>query len=79
MELLNLTWKKDDSAFSPNLIEDKVKACLKDCKEKMVTIGKTTNVSGSTLSTIVNEKRKMSAKVLYALIDYFGFEVATIK
>lgn len=79
MELLHLAWKKDDSAFSPNLIEDKVKTCLKDCEEKMVTIAKTTNVSGSTLSTIVNDKRKMSAKVLYALIDYFGFEVVTIK
>lgn len=45
----------------------------------MVTISKTINVSGSTLSTIVNGKRKMSSKVLYALIDYFGIEVVTIK
>lgn len=79
MELLNLAFSKDGSAFSPNLIEEKIKKCLKECEEKMVTVASTTKVSGSTLSTIVNEKRKMSAKVLYALIDYFGFEVVTIK
>lgn len=79
MKYLNLAFSKDGSAFSPNFIEDKVKMCLKGSEEKMVTIAKSVNVSGSTLSTIKNGKRKMSAKVLYALIDYFGFEVVTLK
>lgn len=79
MKLLNMAFSKDGSAFSPNLIEDKVKVCLKGSEVKMVIIAQETKVSGSTLSTIVNGKRKMSSKVLYALIDYFGFEVVTIK
>ena len=79
MKHLNLAFSKEGSAFSPNLIEDKVKTSLKESEVKMATIAKSINVSGSTLSTIVNGKRKMSAKVLYALIDYFGFEVVTIK
>ena len=79
MKYLNLAFSKDGSAFSPNFIEDKVKMCLKGSEEKMVTIAKSVNVSGSTLSAIKNGKRKMSAKVLYALIDYFGFEVVTLK
>lgn len=79
MKHLNMAFSKDGSAFSPNLIEDKVKVCLKGSEVKMVTIAQETKVSGSTLSTIVNGKRKMSSKVLYALIDYFGFEVVTIK
>lgn len=79
MKHLNLAFSKEGSAFSPNLIEDKVKISLKESEVKMATIAKSINVSGSTLSTIVNGKRKMSTKVLYALIDYFGFEVVTIK
>ena len=79
MKHLNLAFSKGGSVFSPNLIEDKVKISLKGSEVKMVTIAKSINVSGSTLSTIVNGKRKMSSKVLYALIDYFGIEVVTIK
>ena len=79
MEYLNLAFSKDGSAFSPNLIEYKIKTCLKESEEKMVAIAQKTNMSGSTLSTILNGKRKMSVKVLYALIDYFGFKVVTIK
>lgn len=79
MKHLNLAFSKEGSVFSPNLIEDKIKISLKGSEVKMVTIAKSINVSGSTLSTIVNGKRKMSSKVLYALIDYFGIEVVTIK
>lgn len=79
MELLNLSFSKDGSVCSPDLIENKIKTCLKECENKMVTVANATKISGSTLSTIVNGKRKMSVKVLYALIDYFGFEVVTIK
>jgi plasmid maintenance system antidote protein VapI len=79
MKHLNMAFSKEGSVFSPNLIEDKVKISLKGSEVKMVTIAKSINVSGSTLSTIVNGKRKMSSKVLYALIDYFGIEVVTIK
>ena len=79
MKHLNLAFSKGGSVFSPNLIEDKVKISLKGSEVKMVTIAKSIKVSGSTLSTIVNGKRKMSSKVLYALIDYFGIEVVTIK
>lgn len=79
MDFLSLAYNKDGSMLPPNLIEDKVMDCLKACNEKMVTVAKGTNISGSTLSSIISGKRKMSAKVLNALIDYFGFEVRTIK
>lgn len=79
MEYLNLAYSKDGSAFSPNLIEEKVLTYLKSGEEKMVTIAKAVNVSGSTLSTIINGKRKMSTKVLNVLIEHFGIEVITLK
>lgn len=56
MKHLNLAFSKEGSSFSPNLIEDKVKTSLKESEVKKATIAKSINVSGSTLSTIVNGK-----------------------
>lgn len=79
MEFLNLAFSKDGSVFPPSSLEERVLEYLKGSEEKMAAIAKVTNVSASTLSNILNEKRKMSTKVLNALVDYFEIQVATIK
>lgn len=79
MALLTLYYKKEgENPISPTDIEEKLVSLAKGCDKKITEIAQEANISASTLSCIVNGKRKMSVKVAHALIEYFGFQVVTL-
>lgn len=79
MSLLTLSFKKDrEDQILPTAIEEKLVSLVKGCEKKITEIAQEANISASTLSCIINEKREPTTKVIFALAEYFGFQVVTL-